>query len=268
MESYNLKDRTPTKRFGCHDWGPPQDWDDKSVVSEAVSFLSELLAMGVAGFRFDAAKHIRPEILKDVVENAVRSAQPAKKLLNYSEVLDHQPWICEEYLLSDDPVFTVTDYPRTFSLRGALAPDGDLRQFVSQQHSWWSWKSVCLADSHDSMEGNSYSFFDEREGTLAIGILLAIGCGTPLLYHSFLHQSIVKAGIHFYHSTYGNSASCASGSTAELLILQKGNNAFAIVNKKFDWVSMDAFEVDWLGEGKFRELQTQRNTSDRKFSKM
>lgn len=255
MAAYNLRERPETRRFGCYDWGPPQNLQDPNVLEETTEFLVGLLEMGVAGFRFDAAKHIKPDILQGILKNAVNRSKTSSDLYSYSEVLDSQPWVCEEYLLSDDPIFTVSDYPRTFALMGALSPGGDLRYFLESQHSWWSWKSVCIADSHDSMEGHSYSFYDEREGILAVGILLAIGSGTPMIYHSHLTNSVVSAGIAFYHLTFGEGASCGLNSTPDFLVIRRGDSSFALVNKSFEWMKQEAFQVDCLREGKYIELQ-------------
>lgn len=256
MEAYNLKEKTGTRRFGCIDWGPPQDFENGSVVGEATKFLTELLKIGVSGFRFDAAKHIKPEFVRDITLNAIRDSGIADPsyLLNYSEVMDHQPWICEEYLLSDHPLLTVTDYPRTFNLLGCFKPGGDLRHVVEDK-SWWSWKSICLADSHDSQEGHSYAFFDRREGALAAGLLLAIGCGTPMIYHEFLNDDIVRAGIRFYHLAFGHDSVCSSLSTNELLILHRGDAAFAILNKSNDWIRWDTFLVEGAKEGRYKEMR-------------
>jgi alpha-amylase len=256
MASYNLRDRPELRRFGCYDWGPPLDWEDPALFDEAVRFLVELLEMGISGFRFDAAKHIKPEILRNLIEQATKlSGVDADSLINYSEVLDHQPSLCEEYILLDTPVLTVSDYPRTFFLKAALSPGGDLRSFVNETHSWWSWKSVCLADSHDSIEGNSYSFFDHKESVLAIGTLLALGSGTPLIYHSFLESETVRAGIHFFHNTFGMPAYCAPGSTGDLLILGKGGRAMAIVNKSTSWADLPFFQVSFLQAGRYFEVR-------------
>jgi len=245
-------------RFGIRDWGPPIDWNTQTNIDSSISLLSELLQMGVSGFRFDAAKHIEPSLLSSIVAESIKHSgiSNSTHLINYGEVLDGQNSICEEYVIKGDdgnPLLTVSNFPLTFTIQNAFKPWGDLRACVGNQ-SWFGWQAISIADCHDSQEGDSYKFYDTREGALAVSLLLALGVGTPLIYHTFLDDPMVRAAILFYHSTFGKTSACHHHSSADLLILKRERQSVAIINKKTDFVEWKHFEPG-LDDGDYKELQ-------------
>jgi hypothetical protein len=94
-----------------------------------------------------------------------------------------------------------TDFPLTFRLIEAFGLHGDIRRATEVFLSWSD--SVCLADCHDSILGDSYKFGDKEDGILAACFLLGRGYGIPLLWHEFLSDDRIKGGIRFLHRVSG-----------------------------------------------------------------
>lgn len=118
----------------------------------------------------------------------------------YGEILDGDKTVCEEYIHAV-PGMKATDFPLTFRLREIFGLHGDIRRACEPSLSWES--SICLADCHDSILGDSYKFDHKDDGILAASFLLARGYGTPLLWHEFLVDSRITAGLKFLHASAG-----------------------------------------------------------------
>ncbi|XP_072163688.1 alpha-amylase A-like [Diadema setosum] len=65
-------------------FGPDNDFHTREVI---VGYLNRLLEMGVAGFRIDAAKHMWPADLKDIVDRLKKTIWGTKPYI-YQEVID------------------------------------------------------------------------------------------------------------------------------------------------------------------------------------
>jgi hypothetical protein len=146
----------------------------------------------------------------------------------------------------------VTDFPLTFRLKGVFGMHGDIRQAAEPSLSWEN--SVCLADCHDSMLGDSYKFDHVEDGILAAAFILARGYGIPLLWHEFLEDPRIVSGIQFLHKTLGLPFHLMDASTATVLILRRGSTGLAIINKSSEWFETTEFHCDGLANGVWKEL--------------
>eukprot|EP01119_Soliformovum_irregulare_P002325 TRINITY_DN12607_c0_g1_i1.p1 TRINITY_DN12607_c0_g1~~TRINITY_DN12607_c0_g1_i1.p1 ORF type:complete len:413 (+),score=50.78 TRINITY_DN12607_c0_g1_i1:59-1240(+) len=235
-------------RFNCHDFGPRVDTDSKSVFKEQLAMLQTLVDMGVAGFRFDAAKHISPQYLRKLLDG-LRSD---RFLLCYGECLDGSPEICSEYISDGSPPMMAMDFPMVFRLIHAMGYDGDLRtlqEFTIPHH-----RSIAMADCHDSKIGDSYHFGDDRDGILAISFLLGRGAGIPLVWAPFANDPQVLSGIQFFRQCQGMDFRFHSGCTSNILIIMRGDSGFFILNKSNEWMEREALSLPGMRCGSYREL--------------
>ena len=158
------------------------------VRATLAGYLNSLLALGVDGFRFDAAKHIPATDLQDIASRLTRPAYI------YQEVLDGGPIQKSEYL----PIGSVIEDRYGVQLS---------RVFTSGSLSWlnlfgeaWGFNasatSVVYVDSHDTERDTSGATVTYKDGAisdLATVFELAWPYGNPLVISSY-HFTSVDAG--------------------------------------------------------------------------
>eukprot|EP01118_Nematostelium_gracile_P013502 TRINITY_DN5105_c0_g1_i1.p1 TRINITY_DN5105_c0_g1~~TRINITY_DN5105_c0_g1_i1.p1 ORF type:complete len:400 (+),score=63.35 TRINITY_DN5105_c0_g1_i1:78-1277(+) len=240
--------RNYESRFNCNQFGPRVDTTLESNFVSQLNYLQDLVDMGVAGFRFDAAKHMDPKYLKRLVN----SIKTNRFLLIYAECLDGNPDICNEYITHDKLPMMALDYPMVFKLVDSMGYHGDLRDL--NEPTLEPTRSIVMADCHDSKFGDSYHFDNYKDGLLAICFLLARGSGIPLVYNTFKDDSEVMAGIQFHNRCFGRKFTFHSESDKTLLILMREDKGFAILNKSNDWVHRSHLKLPGIAPGHFKEL--------------
>jgi len=235
-------------RFNCQDWGPKEDISSPPVIQSHTEFLRELIRIGADGFRFDAAKHMPSSYIDSLYEF---SGAKEKRLICYGEVMDGNNSICMEYTRNG---LHVMNFPLVFALIEAFKYGNDIRDLTSQHLHQMNNISICAADCHDSIVGNSYGFADNKDGILALCFLFARGQEIPLVFHTFLDEVHISAGIQFFHTLLGIDWHCESKSTNNLLFIRRGNRGLAIINKSNEFVDWPKMEVPGLVCGTYLEL--------------
>jgi hypothetical protein len=139
-----------------------------------------------------------------------------KKELWYCEILDGSVDVCREYI-NEVPGMKATDFPLTFRLLQAFGLHGDIRRAADKDFLSWE-HSICIADCHDSILGDSYAFGVREDGILAAAFLLGRGYGIPLIWHEFLTDARIKAGLEFTHEVFGSDFALHEASSETLFV--------------------------------------------------
>ena len=147
-----------------------------------VAYLNDLLSLGVAGFRIDAAKHIAATDVEAIV------AQLPDDAIIMSEVIrgSGEPVLPEEYLAAGS-VFEFT-YARDLGIQfvaGAFTePDlsTERPQHVPSDHA------IVFVDNHDTERGESQiTYRDGDTYAMANVLMLADDYGTPVVYSGYAY---------------------------------------------------------------------------------
>lgn len=152
------------------------------VRDRIVRYLNELVDIGVAGFRIDAAKHMSTHSLNEIIKRVKGGAYV------YQEVIDQggEPIQASEYFQNGD----VTEFKYSVDmsrviLGGKLAWLNDKAQFGEGWNYMPSDKAVVFIDNHDNQRGHGggghiLNYKDGRQYELASVLMLAWPYGYPL----------------------------------------------------------------------------------------
>ncbi|XP_026494961.2 alpha-amylase 2-like isoform X1 [Vanessa tameamea] len=175
-----------------------KDLDQKNehVRQMIVNFMNELIDLGVAGFRIDAAKHMWPEDLKiiyDRLKNLNTShgfPQNARPYI-YQEVIDYggEAISRDEYT----PIGAVTEFKVGLELSKAFRGNNALRWLSTWGPAWGlldTRDSLTFIDNHDNERGHGggggiLTYKEPKPYKAAIGFLLAHPYGEPQIMSSF-----------------------------------------------------------------------------------
>lgn len=186
-----------------------------------------LYNLGVRGFRFDAAKHLDPDLLGYLLEGL-------PKVLAFGELV---------YARSSDipgPYFKhiqAYDFPLARTLKVALETGGDLRTLMHPEQNSravWGPQAVTFVNHHDLVKNRrDFSYFrlgDAHDRRLAYLYILARGSGTPLIYGGDLRMREIAAGLAFHNQVLGQSVEWLSAHP-HYLVWSRGRRAVAALNK-------------------------------------
>lgn len=156
------------------------DQSKPNVQTTIIDYLKDLLGLGVAGFRIDAAKHIAPADLKPII-----SALPEQTIVLLEVIRGSgEPIQPEQY--AELGYMWEFDYAR--SMRSYF--EDQLIGFIDLSTRFDGYlpsdKAISFITNHDT-ERNSQSlnFNYQREFDLATSLMLAEPYGTPMLYSSY-----------------------------------------------------------------------------------
>lgn len=147
------------------------------------AYLDDLLSLGVAGFRIDAAKHMPADDIAAIVAGLPEGTRI------YQEVIRGQgePIQPEEYAPAG-PVWEFS-YARTLTSMvesGALNPDV---RFGPEGRTLPSEQAIAFVDNHDTeRNGETLSYKDGEAYALATAFLLAHPYGTPQLTSGYAFE--------------------------------------------------------------------------------
>lgn len=249
--------------------GSLPDLDQTRPVVQAAhkAHLEKLLALGIDGFRFDAAKHMPADILKQYVRFvAERSAGNA---WNYLEVITDADTKAADY----DVVAPVTDYGLYGSMKSAFSFGGDLRSLRVPHTA--DPRSVTFGRTHDNIRElnpeaiNPYA--NRTDALLATTYVLARENGTPLVLNWDNHDSpAIQAGVQFRQIMQRRSASggrvrenvLAVLDSSTVLIMERGSEGFYVVNKAAEKLDVAILDMTLTNlEGCYRELRNDFNVT-------
>jgi len=140
------------------------------------AYLDDLLSLGVAGFRIDAAKHMPADDIAAIIEGLPEGTRV------YQEVIRGQsePIQPEQYLDNGHVwEFTVARTLKSMVESGRLNPDV---VFGPEGGSVPGERAISFVDNHDTeRNGESLSYADGEAYAIALAFLLAHPYGTPQL---------------------------------------------------------------------------------------
>lgn len=236
----------------------------EAVQATQKNHIKKLIALGIDGFRFDAAKHMPPDIVKSYIDFI--NTESNGNTWNYLEVIedtgtnaDHYKWIAAvtDFILYKD------------SLLKAFSIGGDLRSLkfpVAVNDP----KSVTFGRNHDTIPENNKNcivgcYGDPTDSYLATTYVLAREAGTPLVlnwdnydnpfirYGAKFRQIMAqrgKAGDNVKENVLGVIDNPA------VMIMERGKQGFFVVNKGTDRLDIPVLDVTLTNlEGCYRELR-------------
>ncbi|MFM6963330.1 MAG: alpha-amylase family glycosyl hydrolase [Micrococcales bacterium] len=149
-----------------------------SVRDKEAAFLKSLRAMGVAGFRIDAAKHIAASELKQIIDQL-----PSDTFI-VDEVIGDLPPQSDYYAFSHVFSFDwVTQMHNIFMSSGLLGGSADKSYFSLLSPSD---KTVTMVSNHDTeRNGGAVTYRFAPQYALASYFTLAVPYGKPMMYSSY-----------------------------------------------------------------------------------
>jgi alpha-amylase len=236
---------------------------DASVVRIQNAHLLTLIALGINGFRFDAAKHIAPATIKTYI-NTINKASKSTAW-NYLEVIEDQDTKPGEYT----SIAAITDYRLCKALRRAFEGAGDLRS-LRVPDALEDPRSVTFAISHDTDPEINPTFpacqyRNRGDGALATAYVLARESGTPLILgKDNLTIAYVPTGVRFrqimaQRQREGKNVKetvLAAIDSPTLLLMERGAEGFFLVNKAADKADLPSLDLTLSSlEGCYKELR-------------
>ena len=186
-----------------------------NVRDQLVKYLRELRNYGVAGFRVDAAKHIKASELKQIVD------QLPSDTTFISEVIGEQPPQSEYYAFGHVFSFDWINQMRNiFGSSGLLGGSADQNYFDMLSPSD---KTVALVSNHDTeRNGGALTYQFPKSFNLASVFTLASTYGKPMMYTSYAFDDF-DAGPIAGPDGYQPIAECVSNPAPEARAYQAGD---------------------------------------------
>lgn len=151
-----------------------------NVQSTILSYLNDLLSLGVAGFRIDAAKHMAATDLAAIISQLPEGTRIIHEVIRGG----NEPITPEEYLDSGD----VWEFTYAKSLKGyfgieRISPEGPEVRFLAHAPSE---NTVAFVSNHDTeRNGDTLNYQNIIDFELATAFMLAEDYGQPMLYSSY-----------------------------------------------------------------------------------
>jgi alpha-amylase len=223
--------------------------------------LKKMLDLGVDGFRFDAAKHMPKDVLKEYV--AYINTRSNGRAWNYLEVIEDQDSKAEDF----NSIAAVTDFRLYNSMKGIFSYGGDVRSLPANAVN--DSRSVTFGANHDTIKSlndqaiNPYN--DITDSYLATSYVLARESGTPLVLNEHnLLAPYLKYGVKFRErmARRGQEGKNVKETilrfpnSSTVVMMQRGPEGLFVLNKsaeRFDLPALDLTLSDL--EGCYRELR-------------
>ncbi|MGB3613894.1 MAG: alpha-amylase family glycosyl hydrolase [Elainellaceae cyanobacterium] len=257
----NYSDGNRTTEIDCWLGGLPDLKFTENVKTIQKAYLKRLLDLGIAGFRFDAAKHMPAAVLDEYI-NFV-DQESGGTAWSYLEVIQDSDTHAEDY----NAIAPVSDFLIYNAVKEAFAFGGDLRSLPPNAVD--DPTSVTFGQNHDTIAAlnthaiNPYS--DITDAYLAAAYVLARQNGTPLVFNEdSLKAPFVPFGVKF-RQTMGQRQ--AEGkSTAETILrvidsptvvfMERGAEGFFVANKGIGKLDLSTLDLTLSNlEGCYQELR-------------
>jgi alpha-amylase len=230
--------------------------------------LKKLLDLGIGGFRFDAAKHMPHDIVKEYIKFIDDNSNG--NAWNYLEVIDDNDTKAEDY----NDIAAVEDFKLYRSMKSGFELSGDLRTFPPEAVP--DSRSVTFGENHDTINylksasgllfhKDAISPHDDRsDAQLASAFVLARESGTPLIFNEDNLIPYIPTGVRFRRIMHdrGKEGRNVKENILKLidsptmLVMERGSEGFLVLNKateKFDTPELDLTLTNL--EGCYRELR-------------
>jgi len=192
-----------------------------------VSYMKDLVACGIKGFRWDAIKFMDPTTLKwyldlfpeiwSYVETMERF--DLNKVRKYSDIADIEDFTWTQWMIDamEDPRKSVTD--------------------LCQADIYIRPHDVTFSLNHDTYHKHLKPWFkDNTLAYLATGFLLAIKNGIPLILNKMADNEIVRAGVRFrklmkeIDAPESNFPKLEIQGKQRYIIVERGHHGFYVMN--------------------------------------
>ena len=259
----NYSDGNRKSEVDCWLGGLP-DLDQSKTAVETVhqKHLKKLLALGIDGFRFDAAKHISNAALQKYIEYI--NTQSKRRAWNYLEVISDSDTKGEDYNM----IAAVTDFTLYRTLKAAFTQQGDLRS-LRVAAAINDDRSVTFGRNHDNIKEISSTaidpYDDRTDSWLATAFVLAREGGTPLVLNwDNADSPFIKYGVKFRQVMAQRKQAGANTKqdvlslidSPTLLMMARGSEGIFVVNKAATTFDQKALDVTLTNlEGCYRELR-------------
>lgn len=259
----NYNDGNTITEVACWLGGLPDlDQGRQKVRDIEEAHLAKLIALGIDGIRFDAAKHMDPAIMKlyiDYVDN-----QSKGNAWNYLEVIQDNDTKADRYQW----VAAETDFLLYNSMKRAFTFGGDLRS-LRVPEAINDPRSVVFGENHDtirSLNPNAINAYDDRSDSyLASAYVLAREGGTPLILgEDNLKVPYLRYGVRFRKTMKERAAAGANVrenvlsviDSPTVLVMERGAEGFFVENKGTDTFNTPTLDLTLSNiEGCYRELR-------------
>lgn len=231
---------------GAGDAGLPDLTGSAYVIGQQQEYLRQLKALGVKGFRIDAAKHMPfPHI------NGVLTADIKSGMYVFGEIITGGGVGNSEYNLFLQPYLQNTDhaaydFPLQAQLRSAFGLGGNLATLsdpVSVGQALQGNRALTFTVTHDIPNNSGFRFMlmDPTDETLAYSYLFGRNGGKPMVFsdhnesgdnrwvNAYLRNDI-KGMIRFHNAVQGTDMQVLSSSSCHLLF-RRGSLGIVGINK-------------------------------------
>jgi alpha-amylase len=184
---------------GPHDQGLPTLSSVENVIKQQRAYLIAMKALGVKGFRIDAAKHLTINHLKQVWSEDI-----THDVHIFGEIITDGGATAEEYQLFLEPYLEQTqlgayDFPLFQTVFNAMQEEGDMSSLVDPYcfgQALSKSRSITFAITHDIPNNDVFHglIMEEWAENLAYSYLLGREGGVPLIY-SDLNGSEIKSEV-------------------------------------------------------------------------
>lgn len=260
--SINYSDGNRDSEINCWLGGLPELRFTNNVKKIQKTHLKKLLDLGIDGFRFDAAKHIPADVVKEYIGYVDQQSQG--KAWNYLEVITDGDTSAENY----NWIAAVTDFVLYNSMKNAFSFGGDLRS-LRVPTGINDPRSVTFGRNHDTIrEINSNAinpYSDPSDSFLATAYILARESGTPLILNwDNRDAAFIKYGVKFRQIMHqrGNQGKntkenvLAAIDSPTVLLMERGSEGFFVVNKGENKFNIPALDLTLTNlDGCYRELR-------------
>ena len=176
---------------GAGDLGLPDLRDSTWVIQQQREYLRALNALGVDGYRIDAAKHMKPAQLNGVFTTDIVGSRYV-----FAEIITGGGAGTSEYdsflapFLRDYPRFAAYDFPLLNTLKRSFGLGGSMSNLVdpgAYGQALNPFRALTVVTTHDipNNSGFRYLIFDPTDEKLAYAYVLGRDGGTPMLYSDY-----------------------------------------------------------------------------------
>jgi alpha-amylase len=242
---------------------PDLDQSKPAVVRAHRGHLKTLMALGIDGFRFDAAKHMSTQVMQDYV--AFINQESRGKTWNYLEVIEDKDTDAGVY----SGIAAVTDFRLYRAMKKAFSPGGSLRE-LRVANAFNDGRSVTFGQNHDTIRALNPRYAldpydDPADSYLATAFVLAREEGTPLVFNDdnlkapYIHHGVRFRQIMGQRKQQGASVKqnvLAVVDKDTVLVMERGPEGFVVINKGKDRFDVPVLDMTLSNlEGCYRELR-------------
>ena len=254
-------DGNRNSEINCWLGGLPDLKFTENVKQIQKAYLKKLLDLGIDGFRFDAAKHMTADVLKEYIDYINQESQG--RAWNYLEVIQDGDTRAEDY----NQIAPVTDFILYNSLKRAFTLGGDLRSLPAAAVN--DLRSVTFGQNHDTIRAlnekaiNPYD--DITDSYLATAYVLARQDGTPLVFNEDnLNSPYIPFGVRFRQimQQRGQEGKNVVENILRVIdspivvLMERGAEGFFVANKGISQFDIPTLDLTLSNlEGCYRELR-------------